>query len=147
MIYSVKKELSKHFKVRNHQTHTPVFLGMTETPKYKVVPPQENMVMHIKSETKQIRPFIVCAVLRGIKFTEENYKSFIDLQDKLHHNICRKRTLVAIGTHDLKTLTPPFTYEAKSPKDIRFIPLNKKKEFSSDELLNYFETVLLYSLF
>jgi hypothetical protein len=25
-------------------------------------------------------------------------------QDKLHENICRKRTLVAIGTHDLDTI-------------------------------------------
>jgi phenylalanyl-tRNA synthetase beta subunit len=37
----------------------------------------------------------------------------MDLQDKLHHNIGRKRTLVAIGTHDLDTLTPPFSYEAR----------------------------------
>lgn len=26
-------------------------------------------------------------------------------QDKLHQNICRKRTLVAIGTHDLDTIS------------------------------------------
>ena len=38
-------------------------------------------------------------------------------------NICRKRTLVAIGTHDLSTLKPPFTYEALPPKDILFTPL------------------------
>ena len=37
--------------------------------------------------------------------------SFIDLQDKLHQNICRRRTLVAIGTHDLDTIEGPFTYE------------------------------------
>eukprot|EP01080_Neovahlkampfia_damariscottae_P004438 gene4438-7813_t len=117
-----------------------VFLEFGSTPEYKVIESKKDMVMTVKSETKQIRPFIVCAVLRGVKFTEENYKSFIDLQDKLHHNICRKRTLVAIGTHDLSTLTPPFTYEAKSPKDISFIPLNKTKEYRSDELLNYFET-------
>lgn len=36
--------------------------------------------------------------------------SFIDLQDKLHQNICRRRTLVAIGTHDLDTIQGPFTY-------------------------------------
>jgi phenylalanyl-tRNA synthetase beta subunit len=26
------------------------------------------------------------------------------LQDKLHQNLCRQRTLVAIGTHDLATI-------------------------------------------
>lgn len=45
----------------------------------------------------QVRPYVVGAVLRNIKFTQAVYDSFIDLQDKLHHNIGRKRTLVAIG--------------------------------------------------
>lgn len=38
------------------------------------------------------------------------------------------RTKVAIGTHDLATLKPPFTYEALPPKDIRFTPLNQTEE-------------------
>lgn len=58
-----------------------------------------------------IRPFVVAAVLRGVTFDGARYDSFIELQDRLHQNLCRKRTLVAIGTHDLDTLTPPFTYE------------------------------------
>ena len=36
------------------------------------------------------------------------YESFIDLQDKLHHNLCRQRKFVAIGTHDLDTIEGPF---------------------------------------
>ncbi len=39
--------------------------------------------------------------------------------DKLHENICRRRTLVAIGTHDLDTIEGPFSYEALPPKDIK----------------------------
>ncbi|KAI7757875.1 hypothetical protein M8C21_026793, partial [Ambrosia artemisiifolia] len=30
----------------------------------------------------------ICAVLSGITFDEARYNSFIDLQDKLHQNIC-----------------------------------------------------------
>ncbi|KAF2325658.1 hypothetical protein GH714_032296 [Hevea brasiliensis] len=48
-----------------------------------------------------------------------SYNSFIDLQDKLHQNICRRRTLVAIGTHDLDTLQGPFTYEILPPWEKR----------------------------
>jgi phenylalanyl-tRNA synthetase beta subunit len=70
----------------------------------------------VRPETLLVRPFIVCAVLRGVRFDETRYNSFIDLQDKLHQNICRKRTLVAIGTHDLDTLQGPFTYEALPPE-------------------------------
>jgi phenylalanyl-tRNA synthetase beta chain len=36
------------------------------------------------------------------------YESFLDLQDKLHSNLCRGRRLVAIGTHDLDTIEGPF---------------------------------------
>ena len=77
------------------------------------------------SQTALIRPFVVAAVLRNVTFDEQRYASFIDLQDRLHQNLCRKRTLVAIGTHDLDTLTPPFTYEALAPTEIKFVPLKQ----------------------
>lgn len=37
----------------------------------------------------KVRKHVVCAVLRGITFDEARYNSFIDLQDRLHQNICR----------------------------------------------------------
>lgn len=55
----------------------------------------------VKPETALVRPFVVAAVLRGVSFDATSYASFIDLQDKLHQNLCRQRSLVAIGTHDL----------------------------------------------
>ena len=57
--------------------------------------------MVVKPETALVRPFVVCAVLRGVRFDSGRYNSFIDLQDKLHQNLCRQRSLVAIGTHDM----------------------------------------------
>lgn len=85
-----------------------------------------------------VRPYAVAAILRGIKFTELSYNSFIDLQDKLHQNICRKRAIVAIGTHDLDTIQGPFVYNAKKPEDIKFIPLKQKKEFNAKDLLEFY---------
>ena len=66
------------------------------------------------------------------------YDSFIDLQDKLHQNIARKRTLVAIGTHDLDTLKGPFKYMAQPPDQIKFKPLNQIKEFTATELMELY---------
>jgi phenylalanyl-tRNA synthetase beta chain len=40
-------------------------------------------------------------ILRNIEFNQDRYDSFIGLQDKLHQNLARQRTLVSIGTHDL----------------------------------------------
>jgi phenylalanyl-tRNA synthetase beta chain len=89
---------------------------------------------------QSIRPFVVCAVLRGVQFTPERYQSFIDLQDKLHTNICRRRTLVAIGTHDLDTVKGPFRYEAKAPSEIEFVPLSQTKSYRADALMEFYRT-------
>ena len=94
-------------------------------------------------QTAKIRPYFASAILRNVKFTERSYQSFIELQDKLHQNICRRRQLVAIGTHDLDTLKGPFRYEARPPKDIKFVPLNKDKEYTAEELMTVYEVSFL----
>lgn len=96
--------------------------------------------MKILPETAQIRPYAVAAVLRNITFDQAAYDSFIDLQDKLHQNICRKRTLVAIGTHDLDNIQGPFSYEARAPEAINFIPLNQTKSMNGHELMEFYAT-------
>jgi len=101
-----------------------VFIGKQKRPEFNVVVPAQPLRMKVKAETGMIRPHVVCAVLRGINFTEQSYQSFIDLQTRLHQNTCRRRTLVAIGTHDLDSIKGPFEYSAKSPNGgFRFTPL------------------------
>ncbi|KAL6585259.1 hypothetical protein OROMI_004548 [Orobanche minor] len=118
-----------------------IFAGLDPIPIYTVANISNKFMlrMHVKRETSQIRPYVVCAVLRSVKFDEARYNSFIDLQDRLHQNICRRRTLVAIGTHDLDTIEGPFTYEALPPKDINFVPLKQTGNFSADELMEFYE--------
>ncbi|XP_075154242.1 phenylalanine--tRNA ligase beta subunit [Haematobia irritans] len=119
-----------------------VFQGKIKPPKFKMIQPKDGkrQVMKILPETAQIRPFAVAAVLRNITFDKAAYDSFIDLQDKLHQNICRKRTLVAIGTHDLDTIKGPFSYEARAPENINFVPLNQTKSMNGKELMEFYTT-------
>ncbi|XP_049281495.1 phenylalanine--tRNA ligase beta subunit [Anopheles funestus] len=121
-----------------------VFLGKLKFPRFTKVGPtgksSSSQKMIVTKSTALIRPFAVAAVLRDITFTKDSYDSFIDLQDKLHQNICRKRALVAIGTHDLDTLQGPFTYDAKPPKDISFVPLNQEKAMNAEELMEFYST-------
>lgn len=114
-----------------------VFKGKMHAPLYKVDPPKPKpqMTITVQASTAQIRPFVVGAVLRGVKFDQDRYQSFIDLQDTLHKNICKQRQLVAIGTHDLSTLTPPFSYEALPPKDIIFRPLSQDEEMDGNRMM------------
>jgi len=121
-----------------------VFLHKGKAPEYKLVYPpggEKSLIeVTVAPETAQVRPYFGSAVLRNVKFTQRSYESFIDLQDKLHQNICRKRQFVAIGTHDLDTITAPFRYEAKPPKDIKFVPLNKTQAYTAEELMTVYES-------
>ena len=121
-----------------------IFLGLEPAPTYTPIEPAGGrLTMTVEPETARVRPYCVCAVLRGLDFTDKKvYDSFIDLQDKLHQNICRRRTYVAIGTHDLATLKPPFRYRALAPDAIApFVPLTETtRAFGGRELLDHYLT-------
>lgn len=72
-----------------------------------------------------------CSIRRG--FTARSHVL------SLCSSLIRKRTLVAIGTHDLDTISGPFTYTAKPPADIRFKPLNQSKEYTATELMSLYK--------
>lgn len=103
-------------------------------PQIQVIPP--TLQFDVDASVLSVRPHFVCAVLRGVNFTQENYDSFIDFQDKLHHNLCRKRSLASIGTHDLNTIEGPFKYLAQKPEDIIFVPLFGGEEVNGRQLFD-----------
>lgn len=117
-----------------------IFLERAKTPNYRIVDPPsgEQHVLTIHPDTEQIRPYAAAAVLRGVKLDKRRYESFIALQDKLHANLCRARSLVAIGTHDMSTIKGPFTYEAPKPEDIDFIPLNQTVKMNGHDLMKFY---------
>lgn len=118
-----------------------IFREKTPFPNYRLVKPEsgnlETLTVH--QDTMKVRPYVSASILRNVTFTQDGYDSFISLQDKLHQNLARQRTLVAIGTHDLDTVKGPFTYEALPPKDIVFAPLNQTKEMNAEELMQFYE--------
>lgn len=116
-----------------------IFLGNKALPQYRLSTPEKMIEVIVQPETAKVRQFVAGAVLRGIKFDRSKYESFIALQDKLHTNICRHRSLVAIGTHDLDHIKTPITYEARRPEDIKFIPLNQTKEMTGAELMEFYD--------
>lgn len=115
------------------------FLGSKSAPNFTLKPETPQITLTIKESTEGIRSYAAAAILRGVQFDERRYASFIALQDKLHSNLCRNRTLVAIGTHDLDTLTPPFTFEALPPKEVEFIPLNQTKKMNGEQLMEFYD--------
>jgi len=118
-----------------------VFLEQQKLPKWTVTRPKDGelQVLNIKPETKQIRELCAGVILRNIEFTQARYDSFIALQDKLHQNLARQRTLVSIVTHDLDTVKGPFSYEALAPEQIEFVPLNQTKKMNAKQLMEFYE--------
>ena len=114
------------------------YIGNKEAPVYKTVPPTTKL--YVEPSTEQIRPIAAAAILRNITFTPKSYESFIALQDKLHSNICRNRTLVAMGTHDLDSIQGPFYYRALPKDSFKFTPLNQTKEMTGGEIVDFYNT-------
>lgn len=53
------------------------------------------------------------------------------MKNELHDNICQKRTLATIGTHDLSLISGNLIYDARNPNDISLIPLGKGSKLIS----------------
>ena len=115
-----------------------VFQGKLAAPQYSLTKPAQLEQLILDPSVLAVRPHVIGAVLRGVTFNKARYNSFIDLQDKLHMNLARKRTLASVGTHDLDTIKGPFRYMAKPPTEIKFKPLNQTKEFTSAELMELY---------
>lgn len=53
---------------------------------------------------KNVREYLAGCIVQNVSFTEETFKKFIQLQNKLHDTICEKRNSATIATHDFNKL-------------------------------------------
>ncbi|MEA1895930.1 MAG: phenylalanine--tRNA ligase subunit beta [Euryarchaeota archaeon] len=96
---------------------------------------QSGITITSDHEIGKIRPYIACAVVKGVKFTPYSIESLMSLQEDLHWGIGRNRSKVSIGVHDLDRVTPPFEYIAADPT-FEFVPLDFDIPMSMDEILD-----------
>jgi phenylalanyl-tRNA synthetase beta chain len=109
------------------------FLGIqTGLPEYHVA--EGGIVLDVDKSVKSVRPIIGCAVVRNLEFNDAAIESLMDLQEDLHWGLGRNRRKVAIGVHDISSVTPPFRYLAVDP-DRRFVPLDFAESLSMREIL------------
>src|SRR5208337_3310807 len=104
----------------------------TGLPKYSVKP--SGITFAIDPNLANIRPCLGSAIIRNVSFDDESILSVMALQEALHWAVGRGRSKVAIGIHDLDTITPPFHYTA-SPRTRKFVPLDFTGELTLDEIL------------
>ncbi len=112
------------------------FLGKQKSLKeYKLSKPEKNYSVAIDNSAKDVRPYTACAIVRGIRFNDDKIKEIIDIQEKLHLTIGRKRKKVAIGIYPLEKIKLPIIFKALEPDKIKFIPLETEREMSGLQIL------------
>ncbi len=112
------------------------FLGKQKGLKeYKLNKPKKDYVVTIDSSVKNIRPYTACAIVKGLKFNDERIKEIIDIQEKLHLTVGRKRKKLAIGIYPLEKIKLPITFKAVEPDKIKFVPLESEREMSGLQIL------------
>ena len=58
----------------------------------------------VNESVKSVREFFVGCLVTNITFSEDSFKKFIQVQNKLHESVCSKRNLATIATHDFNKL-------------------------------------------
>lgn len=106
---------------------------------------KSDVKLTVEPSVKDVRPFIVCGLIKDVKMTDYLIQSLMDVQEKLHLTVGRKRAKMAIGVHDFDNVTPPFVYKAVDPESIQFIPLGKSETMDLSEVLRKHEKGMEYA--
>jgi len=102
---------------------------------YKPNPPEKDYYVDINSSVENVRAYTACAIVKKLKLDENKIKELIEIQEKIHTTLGRKRKKIAIGIYPLEKIKLPITYKATEPDKIKFIPLEFHKEMSGLEIL------------
>lgn len=122
------------------------FLGKkTGMKKYDLNKPEKDYKVIIDSSVKDVRPYTACAIVKDLKLDDEKIKELIEIQEKLHLTLGRKRKKVAIGIYPLEKIKLPITFRALEPDYIKFIPLESDREMSGLQILQKHPTGKEYS--
>ena len=102
---------------------------------YKINKPEKDYRVIVDSSVKDVRPYTACAIIKDLKLDDEKIKELIEIQEKLHITIGRKRKKMAVGIYPLEKIKLPITFKAIEPDQIKFTPLETDKELSGLEIL------------
>ncbi|MCK5563110.1 phenylalanine--tRNA ligase subunit beta, partial [Candidatus Bathyarchaeota archaeon] len=100
-----------------------------------VIAGSSGVDVHVDSKLKNIRPYIGCAVVKGIKFTDMMIRGVMRLQDKLDQTYGRNRRRTSIGLYDFELISPPLRYGVALPEQVSFVPLDFAEKMSLNEIL------------
>jgi phenylalanyl-tRNA synthetase beta chain len=92
-----------------------------------------------------VRPVIGAAYITDVEIDNEALVSIMNLQEKLHITVGRKRKKVAIGIHDADPIKSPFRFWPAKPDEGEFIPLQKEGKWNLRRILEEHEKGMDYA--
>ncbi|QOS13174.1 phenylalanine--tRNA ligase beta subunit [Haloferax gibbonsii] len=109
----------------------------------------------VDDDVPEERPYVTGAVVRGVDLDDAALDSLIQLQEKLHATMGRKRAKGAIGIHDLTMLKGDvlsenasgnsITYTGIEPDGDTFVALDSNDELTPAEVLEQHDTGRKYA--
>ncbi|HTY46096.1 MAG TPA: phenylalanine--tRNA ligase subunit beta [Methanomassiliicoccales archaeon] len=96
---------------------------------------KSGISMRVDPSIRDVRPYVVAGVVKGVTMSDYFIRSMMEVQEKLHLTVGRKRLKVSIGIHDLDRVTPPFVYKAVDPESFSFVPLAMEESMNLREIL------------
>jgi phenylalanyl-tRNA synthetase beta chain len=115
----------------------------TGLPKYEVM--KGKVVLNVDSSVSEVRPYVLAAIIRNMKLDDDSVRELMEMQEDLHWGVGRDRRKVSIGVHNMDVVQPPFSYVTSDPNAVRFVPLDKMKEMSLQDILKKHEKGIGYS--
>ena len=96
---------------------------------------KSEAAVKIDKEMKKYRPYAAYFIALNYPMNEDSIKQLMQVQEKLHEIYARGRTLASIGIYDFDKTSKQFIYKPMKPTEIRFIPLERTKEMTGEEIL------------
>jgi len=105
----------------------------TGLPKIKTTKGKVELI--IEKSVKKSRPYIMGAVVKGVKVNNDFIVQMVQLQEKVGMTFGRKRKELGIGLYDFDIMTPPIFYRGYKPHELKFAPLDFTREMDLDEIV------------
>ncbi|KAI3381153.1 hypothetical protein SNEBB_009530 [Seison nebaliae] len=102
----------------------------------QVIESKEQSPLEIRATVKALtrRPYIVCCVVHDVDLESTGkMRQFLNIQNKLHADLCQHRLAATIGTHDLELIKDNILYLCGKAQGIQFKPLGRSKMMTGAE--------------
>jgi phenylalanyl-tRNA synthetase beta chain len=96
---------------------------------------KSDVQVFVSKDLYSVRPYICCALVKGIHLSDAIIKGLMHLQEKLDQTYGRSRQKTSIGIYNLDLIKPPIEYTAVKPTEVEFVPLGFAEKMGLDEIL------------